>query len=76
MTLEYRRLVFQHTLLAILLESQSRPSYSPSPEVAHVLWIYLRNEQKLNLGPEAEHAQKGMTVYTQIKNERDTSGAA
>lgn len=26
-----------HTLLAILFESQSNPSYSPSPEVAHVL---------------------------------------
>jgi hypothetical protein len=25
----------------MLLESQSRPSYNPSPEVAHVLWIYL-----------------------------------
>ena len=25
------------TLLAMLLESQSRPSYSPSPDVAHVL---------------------------------------
>lgn len=29
------------TLLAMLLESQSRPSYSPSPEVAQVLWMYL-----------------------------------
>lgn len=29
-------------LLAMLLDSQSNPSYSPSPEVAHVLWMYLR----------------------------------
>jgi len=28
-------------LLAMLLESQSRPSYSPSPEVAQVDWMYL-----------------------------------
>lgn len=27
----------------MLLESQSSPSYNPSPEVAHVLWIYLRH---------------------------------
>lgn len=27
----------------MLFESQSRPSYNPSPEVAHVLWIYLQN---------------------------------
>lgn len=27
----------------MLLESQSNPSYNPSPEVAHVLWIYLQN---------------------------------
>jgi hypothetical protein len=25
----------------MLLESQSRPSYKPSPVVAQVLWIYL-----------------------------------
>lgn len=30
-----------YALLAMLLESQSRPSYRPSPEVAHVLWMYL-----------------------------------
>jgi hypothetical protein len=30
------------TFLAMLLDSQSRPSYKPSPEVAHVLWIYLQ----------------------------------
>lgn len=36
----------ENTLVAMLLESQSSPSYSPSPEVAHVLWIYLRiNEE-------------------------------
>ena len=29
------------TLLTMLFESQSNPSYNPSPEVAHVLWIYL-----------------------------------
>lgn len=33
------------TLLAILLESQSSPSYSPSPEVAHVLCMYLENKK-------------------------------
>jgi hypothetical protein len=27
-----------------LLDSQSRPSYKPSPEVAHVLWIYLQEK--------------------------------
>ena len=30
-----------YALLAMLLDSQSRPSYSPSPDVAHVLWMYL-----------------------------------
>ena len=30
----------------MLLESQSKPSYSPSPDVAQVLWIYLKNNQK------------------------------
>lgn len=33
------------TLLAMLLESQSNPSYSPSPEVAHVLCMYLRKQE-------------------------------
>ncbi len=33
-----------HPLLAMLLESQSRPSYRPSPEVAHVLWMYLDSQ--------------------------------
>lgn len=33
--------VTAYTLLAMLFESQSSPSYRPSPEVAHVLWIYL-----------------------------------
>lgn len=28
-------------LLAMLLESQSRPSYRPSPDVAQVDWMYL-----------------------------------
>ena len=32
-----------HPLLAMLLDSQSKPSYRPSPDVAHVLWIYLHN---------------------------------
>jgi transposase len=27
----------------MLFESQSSPSYNPSPEVAHVLWMYLQN---------------------------------
>ena len=30
----------------MLLESQSRPSYKPSPEVAQVLWMYLKDENK------------------------------
>ena len=34
--------VYDSTLFAILLESQSNPSYSPSPDVAHVLWMYLQ----------------------------------
>lgn len=29
------------TLFAMLLESQSNPSYKPSPDVAQVLWMYL-----------------------------------
>ena len=33
-------------LFAMLEESQSRPSYSPSPEVAHVLWMYLHSTQR------------------------------
>jgi hypothetical protein len=40
------------TFLAMLLDSQSRPSYKPSPEVAHVLWIYQwrwRNEWRPSL---------------------------
>ena len=31
------------TLFAMLFESQSSPSYSTSPEAAHVLWIYLQD---------------------------------
>ncbi|ONK61701.1 uncharacterized protein A4U43_C08F32670 [Asparagus officinalis] len=31
----------KQTLLAMLFDSQSNPSYSPSPDVAHVLWMYL-----------------------------------
>ena len=31
------------TLFAMLFESQSSPSYSPSPEVAQVLWMYLQH---------------------------------
>ena len=31
-----------HALLATLLDNQSSPSYRPSPEVAHVLWMYLQ----------------------------------
>ncbi len=30
----------------MLVESQSRPSYKPSPDVAHVLWIYLATLQR------------------------------
>ena len=39
-----RDLFQRHTydLLAMLLDSQSRPSYSPSPDVAQVLWMYLQ----------------------------------
>jgi len=36
------------TLFAILFESQSSPSYSPSPEVAHVLWMYLQRTTCIN----------------------------
>lgn len=35
-----------HALLAMLLESQSNPSYRPSPLVAHVLWMYLQEATK------------------------------
>ena len=31
-------------LLEMLLDNQSRPSYSPWPEVAEALWTYMRNE--------------------------------
>jgi hypothetical protein len=34
-----------HPLLAMLLDSQSKPSYRPSPDVAHVLWMYLLQQQ-------------------------------
>ena len=34
----------KHTLFAMLFESQSNPSYKPSPEVAQVLWIYLQHQ--------------------------------
>ena len=44
-----------HPLLAILLDSQSKPSYRPSPDVAHVLWMYLRQQHhtsgELLVGP-------------------------
>ena len=33
---------FPYALLAMLLDNQSSPSYRPSPEVAHVLWMYLQ----------------------------------
>ena len=36
------------TLFAMLLESQSRPSYKPSPVVAQVLWIYLQVTMKFS----------------------------
>ena len=36
------------TLDAMLLDNQSRPSYSPCPDVAQVLWIYLFNTTQNN----------------------------
>jgi len=30
----------------MLLDSQSKPSYRPSPDVAHVLWMYLQRKQQ------------------------------
>ena len=33
-----------HPLLAMLLDSQSKPSYRPSPDVAQVLWMYLQQD--------------------------------
>ena len=33
-----------HPLLAMLLDSQSKPSYRPSPDVAQVLWMYLQQK--------------------------------
>ena len=41
--------ILTHPLLAMLLESQSRPSYRPSPDVAHVLWMYLNNTKSSQL---------------------------
>ena len=32
----------------MLLDSQSRPSYRPSPEVAHVLWMYLSDYMQVS----------------------------
>ena len=37
-----------HPLLAMLLDSQSKPSYRPSPDVAHVLWIYLHGMDSIS----------------------------
>lgn len=55
------------TLLAMLLESQSRPSYNPSPEVAHVLWIYLwltRDlKQNRQLAGQSRNKQTGKRLY-------------
>lgn len=33
--------MMENTLLAMLLDNQSSPSYKPSPEVAQVLCMYL-----------------------------------
>lgn len=38
--------VSELALVAMLLESHSNPSYRPSPEVAHVLWMYLKMETR------------------------------
>lgn len=37
--------VLSDYLLAMFCDSQSRPSYRPSPEVAHVLWMYLQTKK-------------------------------
>lgn len=47
-----------HPLLAMLLDSQSSPSYRPSPEVAHVLWMYLQQGGWKVSGVTAELAGK------------------
>ena len=47
----------------ILVDSQSSPSYSPSPELAHVLWMYLHsNTPNMSLQP----IQYGLPVYTAV----------
>jgi hypothetical protein len=38
----------KHTLLAMLLDSQSSPSYNPSPVVAQVLWMYLQARTRIH----------------------------
>jgi hypothetical protein len=40
--------VLSDYLLAMFCDSQSRPSYRPSPEVAHVLWMYLQTNHSKN----------------------------
>ncbi len=49
-----------HPLLAMLLESQSRPSYRPSPDVAHVLWMYL-HETKAHISCHALYCNSFLT---------------
>lgn len=41
---------FRHTLEEMLLDSQSRPSYRPSPDVAQVLWMYLLQQRSYGTG--------------------------
>lgn len=55
----------QATLLTILLESQSSPSYKPSPDVAHALCIYL---QKYAFGLVVRQCKKGL-IFSRSKTE-------
>lgn len=50
--------------LAMLFESQSRPSYRPSPDVAHVLWMYLCSHTTV---------PQGATSRQSVRRHRDTS---
>lgn len=47
------------TLLAMLLESQSSPSYNPSPDVAQVLWMYLQpGNRHINMYTSAKYQRQ------------------
>ena len=57
-------------MLAMLLDSQSRPSYKPSPEVAQVLWMYLlaRTACQLKRARAGRRGQPRRTIITHARH--------